>query len=88
MKDDLNRTTVAALMETKGIDGFADLARRMERASDRTFERSYVSRVMRGDRPARPSFIVACAAALKVPTIAVTGEGIDISIEDELGASA
>lgn len=88
MKDDLNRTAVEMLMVSKGIDGYADLARRMERVSDRSFERSYVSRVMRGDRPAQPSFIVACAGALKVPTIAVTGEGIDISIEDELEASA
>lgn len=88
VKDDLNRTTVEVLMTAQGIDSYSDLSRRMERVSGRKLDRSYVSRVMRGDRPAQPSFIVACAGALKVPTIAITGQGVDISIEDELEASA
>jgi len=71
-------------MVSKGIDGYADLGRRMERASrdagnERTFERSYVSRVMRGERPAQPSFIVACARALGLPTVAITGQGIELT---------
>lgn len=74
-------------MRTQGIDGFAELARRMEHASDRTFERSYVSRVMRGERPAHPSFIVACARALREPTIAITGQGIEFTDADLEAAS-
>jgi hypothetical protein len=83
MQDDLNRASVEALMEKDGIDGYAVLARRMEKVSDRTFERSYVSRVMRGERPAQPSFIVAAAKALRVPTVAITGHGIDLDELDE-----
>lgn len=82
-KDKLNRAAVEALMRAKGIDGYAHLARRMSSASeDRSFERSYVSRVLRNERPAQPSFIVACARALGEPTLAITGEGVTITDED------
>ena len=85
--DDLNRVAVEALMRARGVDGYSDLARRMERAlahtpHEQTFERSYVSRVLRGERAAQPSFVVACARALQVPTVAITGEGVDIALEE------
>lgn len=85
--DDLNRAAVEALMASKGIDGFADLARRMSKDSERSFERSYVSRVMRGERPAHPSFIVACARALREPTVVITGQGFEITEADLEAAS-
>lgn len=90
-QDDLNRSTVEALMAALGIDNYSDLARRMERASldmgaPRRWERTVVSRVLRDKRAAQPSFVVACAAALRVPTVAITGQGIDVSLQDELVA--
>jgi len=78
--DDLNRTSLEALMVARGVDGYADLAKRTG------VERSYVSRILRGERPAKPSQIVAFARALQVPTLAITGTGIDISVEDLVDA--
>jgi transcriptional regulator with XRE-family HTH domain len=74
--DDLNRAALEALMRAKGIDGYADLARRSK------LDRTYVSRIMRGQRPAQPSTIVAFAQAVRESTLAITGTGIDISIAD------
>lgn len=74
--DDLNRDALHALMRAKGIDGYADLARRAG------LDRTYVSRIMRGDRPAQPSTIVAFARAVRESTLAITGAGIDLSIAD------
>lgn len=63
----LNRSAVEALMKTLGIDNYAELGRRAG------IERTYLSRIMRGERPAQASQIVAIARALKVPLIAVLG---------------
>lgn len=63
----LNRAAVESLMEALGVDSVAELARRSG------IERSYLSRVMRGARPVRPSHVVAIARALQVPTIALIG---------------
>lgn len=54
-------------MTALGIDSYAELARLAG------MERSYLSRVMRGERPAQPSHIVALASALKVPVLALMG---------------
>lgn len=67
--DRLNREAVTALAEALGVDGVSDLARRSG------IERSYLSRILKGDRPAQNSHIVAIAAALKVGPIAITGPG-------------
>lgn len=74
--DNLNRDAVHALMEALGVDGYAQLAKRTD------LERSFISRVMRGERTAQPSTIIAIARALKVPTIAITGQGIDIAAQE------
>lgn len=80
--DDLNRHALVALMECRGIDGFAHLAKRAE------LERTYTSRIVRGDRPAQPSHIVAFARALKVSTLAITGTGLDIEAAEIIGEAA
>lgn len=63
----LNIAAVEALMVPLGIDSYAELGRRAG------IERTYISRIMRGKRPAQPSHIVALAAALKVPVVALLG---------------
>lgn len=80
--DDLNREALHALMAARGVDGYAQLAKRAG------LERTYVSRILRGERPAQPSQIVAFARALKVSTLAITGQGIDISVTDLIGEEA
>lgn len=70
-RDNLNRDAVRALMEARGVDSMSDLARRSK------IERTYLTRILNGDRAAQPSHLVAIAAALKVPPMAVTGPGID-----------
>ena len=40
-------------------------------------ERTYLSRIMRGERPAQNSHVIDLARACKVPPIAITGPGID-----------
>lgn len=67
-------------MVALGIDGYSDLGRRSG------IERTYLSRVMRGKRPAQPSQIVAIARALKVPVIAILGPADDVAL-DEAAAS-
>lgn len=74
--DDLNREAVHALMAALGIDGYAQLAKRAD------LERTYVSKIMRGQRKAQPSQIVAFASALKVSPLAITGQGIDVEAQE------
>jgi transcriptional regulator with XRE-family HTH domain len=64
---DLNVQTVEALSQTLGIDSYAELARRAK------MDRTLVSRILRGDRPALPSHVIALATALKVPPIVLLG---------------
>ncbi len=80
--DDLNREALLALMSARGIDGFAHLAKRAG------LERTYVSRIIRGERPAQPSQIVAFAQALKVSTLAITGKGIDLEAAEIIEAAS
>lgn len=74
--DDLNREAVHALMAALGIDGYAQLARRTGE-----LDRTYLSRIMRGERPAQPSHIIALARALKVSVLAITGQAVDIEAQ-------
>lgn len=67
MAADLNLAAVESLMAARGIDNYSELARRAG------IERSYLSRVMRGLRPAQNSHVVALACALQVPPIALLG---------------
>lgn len=80
--DDLNRFALTALMGCRGIDGFAHLAKRAG-----GLDRTYVSRIVRGDRPAQHSHIVAFAQALKVSTLAITGTGLDIEAAEIIEAA-
>lgn len=68
-QDRLNREAVAALMAALGVDGVSELSRRSG------ISRPYLSRILSDKRPAKPSHIVAIAAALKVGPIAITGPG-------------
>lgn len=88
--DPLNREAVKALMDARGIDGIAHLARRIARVAgeDAAPERSYLSRVLAGERSAPPSLIVAIAAALKVPTLAIIGPDLDGDAEEVIEAAA
>lgn len=63
----LNTEVVAALMRGLGIDSKSDMARRTG------IERTYLSRILRGQRPAQPSQVNSIARALKVSPIAVIG---------------
>ena len=80
--DTLNRDTVHALMDALGIDGYADLARRSG------IERTYLSRIMRSERPAKPSHVISIASACKVPPIAITGPGTDPAAAEAMGAAS
>lgn len=80
--DDLNRAALVALLTARGIDGYAHLAKRAD------LERTYVSRIVRGERPAQHSQIVAFARALRVSTLAITGAGIDIEAAEIVEAVA
>lgn len=80
--DDLNRFALTALMACRGVDGFAQLAKRSG-----GLDRTYVSRIVRGERPAQQSHIVAFARALKVSTLAITGTGIDLEAAEIIGAA-
>lgn len=80
----LNRSAVLALMEARGIDSVAQLARRAD------MERSYLSRVLDGKRPAHPSHVLALARALKVAPIALLGpddpDAATAALDDEPAA--
>lgn len=88
--DQLNRDAVLALMEAKGINGFAHLARRIAAISSEgeAPERSYLSRVLRGERTAPPSLVVLIALALKVPAPAITGSDLDADAVEALGVAS
>jgi transcriptional regulator with XRE-family HTH domain len=75
---DLNLEAVAALMVATGVDSNAEMARRTG------IERSYLSRVLRGERPAKPSHVVLIARALRVPPIAIVGPSDAAAVEAEL----
>lgn len=85
--DDLNRAALLALMACRGIDGFAQLAKRARGDDDRPLDRTVVSRIVRGERPALQSHILAFARALKVSTLAITGTGIDIEAAEIIAAA-
>lgn len=68
----LNRANVRIHMVRLGINSIAELSRRVADV-DKSIERSYLSRVLKGDRPAQPSHVVALAKALQVPPIALLG---------------
>jgi transcriptional regulator with XRE-family HTH domain len=63
----LNVAGVQALARALGIDSTSDLARRSG------IERTYLGRILSGERPAQPSHVRAIAAALKVAPIALLG---------------
>lgn len=89
-KDNLNRDTVDALMEARGVDGVAHLRRRIAHVAgeEAAPERSYLSRVLRGERPASPSLIILIAQALKVPAVAIMGDELDPDAEEVIQAAA
>lgn len=79
----LNRDTVDALMRALGIDSYAELAKRAG------LERSYVSRVMRRERPALPSHVIAFSRALMVKPIVLLGPADPDQTEaDVIGAAS
>lgn len=77
-KTQLNLTTVSVLMVALGIDSTAEMARRTG------MDRTYLSRVLRGLRPAQPSQVIAIARALRVPPIAIIGPSDPTEVTDFL----
>lgn len=63
----LNLASVEAWRVARGIDSISELARRSG------IDRSYLSRIMSGKRPALPSHVAALAGALKVPPVVLVG---------------
>lgn len=81
-KPSFNRQAVETLCVAHGIDSYAELARRCGK------DRTYVSRVMRGERPAQPSLIVAIAKELGVAPLALLGPSDPEAAEADLLAAA
>lgn len=63
----LNIEGALALAKALGIDSTSELSRRTG------IERSYLSRILKGDRPAQASHVRALAQALKVAPVALLG---------------
>lgn len=63
----LNTTAVWDIAHGLGIDSIAELARLAD------IERSYLSRVLGGQRPAKPSHVTKLARALRVAPVAILG---------------
>ena len=59
----LNISLVHRLMPACGIDSTSEMSRRTG------IERTYLSRILRGQRPAQPSQVLAIGRVLRVPPI-------------------
>lgn len=82
-KPPLNLKTVHVLMSALGINSYSDLARRMGDT-----DRTYLSRVLRGQRPPQPSIVLSLARALKVAPVVLLGPDDPDEAEAELVAAA
>lgn len=68
----LNHTLLDERMVRLGIDNYSALARRVI-VNGKPIERSYLSRVLRGQRPVQPSLVLALAEALNCSPVALLG---------------